>query len=114
MLNQEEYDDISMAESLMNDSQRDTESLTQVIVFLYSSLPNLGRYAHARSVSSFFFFFLLFSSVTYTTFYSPSIDIIVSRVFRRTQTYLKRCNFNDSLNVINYINYKTSLSIYII
>ncbi|XP_026295589.1 cerebellar degeneration-related protein 2-like isoform X3 [Apis mellifera] len=29
MLNQEEYDDISMAESLMNDSQRDTESLTQ-------------------------------------------------------------------------------------
>ncbi|XP_043802580.1 cerebellar degeneration-related protein 2-like isoform X3 [Apis laboriosa] len=29
MLNQEEYDDISMAESLMNDSQRDAESLTQ-------------------------------------------------------------------------------------
>lgn len=39
MLNQEEYDDISMAESLINDSQRDTESLTQVIIFLlYSSL----------------------------------------------------------------------------
>ncbi|XP_076755876.1 uncharacterized protein LOC143426351 isoform X1 [Xylocopa sonorina] len=29
MLNQEEYDDISVAESLMNDSQRDTESITQ-------------------------------------------------------------------------------------
>ncbi|XP_017795241.1 PREDICTED: cerebellar degeneration-related protein 2 isoform X2 [Habropoda laboriosa] len=29
MLNQEEYDDISMAESLINDSQRDTESLNQ-------------------------------------------------------------------------------------
>ncbi|KZC09144.1 PREDICTED: cerebellar degeneration-related protein 2-like [Dufourea novaeangliae] len=29
MLDQEEYDDISMAESLINDSQRDTESLTQ-------------------------------------------------------------------------------------
>ncbi|XP_031834292.2 cerebellar degeneration-related protein 2-like isoform X2 [Nomia melanderi] len=29
MLDLEEYDDISMAESLMNDSQRDTESLTQ-------------------------------------------------------------------------------------
>ncbi|CAD1473839.1 unnamed protein product, partial [Heterotrigona itama] len=29
MLNQEEYDDISMAESLINDSQRDTESVTQ-------------------------------------------------------------------------------------
>ncbi|CAK9805784.1 Cerebellar degeneration-related protein 2-like [Anthophora plagiata] len=29
MLNQEEYDDISIAESLMNDSQRDTESLSQ-------------------------------------------------------------------------------------
>ena len=32
MLNQEEYDDISMAESLINDSQRDTESVTQVTV----------------------------------------------------------------------------------
>ncbi|KAK9303755.1 hypothetical protein QLX08_004635 [Tetragonisca angustula] len=29
MLNQEEYDDISMAESLINDSQQDTESVTQ-------------------------------------------------------------------------------------
>lgn len=30
MLNQEEYDDISMAESLINDTQRDTVSVTQV------------------------------------------------------------------------------------
>ena len=36
MLNQEEYDDISMAESLINDSQQDTESVTQVTVLLRS------------------------------------------------------------------------------
>lgn len=34
MLNQEEYDDISVAESLVNDNQRDTESLTQVIIVI--------------------------------------------------------------------------------
>lgn len=59
MLNQEEYDDISMAESLINDSQRDTESLTQVILS-YILLCNVlsGRYVHEK-FSSFFFFFLL-------------------------------------------------------
>lgn len=95
MLNQEEYDDISMAESLINDSQRDTESLTQVIVS-YILLCNVlsGRYVHEKFSSFFFFFFFLllfhFYSIVYLTFYFSSIDIL-----RFSYTIFERCNFDD-------------------
>lgn len=36
MLDQEEYDDISMAESLISENQRDSELTTQVFPFLSS------------------------------------------------------------------------------
>ncbi|KOX71438.1 Cerebellar degeneration-related protein 2-like [Melipona quadrifasciata] len=56
MLNQEEYDDISMAESLINDNQHDTESVTQnpyrVLVEKYQALLEVQRLSALRRKDS--------------------------------------------------------------